>query len=244
MNQSTASNLLLPLARHKLTAITLSIGAACVLANGMLSKRAVRGKKKAASWDWDKEIVVVTGGSSGIGKELVDGFSRRGVTVVSLDIKPPSPVDAAMNNVSNTTKDASEVDTSSTSHHYHIDVSSCEALHDVGQRIRNDLGGNPTVLINNAGLAVGIPLLHSDEQTVRAVFDVNMLSHFWTVFEFLPAMIERDHGHIVSVGSVASYVTLASNIEYSCTKAGVLAFHEGLGQELKHRYGARSVLTR
>lgn len=231
MALSTASDLLRPLAPYKSTAVVLSLGAAVILANGLLSRRAVRGKKKPSSWDWDREIVVVTGGSGGIGQELVNGFARRGVTVVSLDVRPaPDTAPAGMNK--------------SAVHHYQVDVTSREAIRDVAARIRTDLGADPTVLINNAGLAVGRPLLDGTEQTVRSVFDVNMLSHFWTTFEFVPSMVARDHGHVVSVASVASYVTLASNVEYSCTKAGVQAFHEGLGQDLRHRYGTRSVLTR
>lgn len=238
MDLSSASDFFGPLARYKSTAVVLSIGAACVLANGILSKRAVRGKKKPSSWNWNEEIVVVTGGSGGIGRELVDGFARRGVTVVSLDVKPAPPA------VTDIVADIAKQKTRGRTYHYQVDVTSREAVRDVGRRIRDEVGGDPTVLINNAGLAVGRPLLDGDEQTVRAVFGVNLLAHFWTAHEFLPAMIARDHGHVISMASVASYVTLASNVEYSCTKAGVQAFHEGLGQDLRHRYGAKSVLTR
>lgn len=63
------------------------------------------------------------------------------------------------------------------------------------------------------------------------------------VKEFLPAMIKMNHGHVVTVASIASYVTIAQNVDYSCTKAAVVAFHEGLRQELDYRYGAPMVRT-
>jgi all-trans-retinol dehydrogenase (NAD+) len=47
----------------------------------------------------------------------------------------------------------------------------------------------------------------------------------------------------VTIASVASFVTVAQNVDYSCTKASALAFHEGLAQELKFRYGADKVRT-
>lgn len=57
------------------------------------------------------------------------------------------------------------------------------------------------------------------------------MAHFLTVKEFVPAMVERGRGHVVAVASMASFVTIAQNVCYSTTKAGVLALHEGLRQE-------------
>lgn len=80
------------------------------------------------------------------------------------------------------------------------------------------------------------------EETER-IFNINILSHFHLVREFLPAMVKQNHGHIVAVASMASFVTQGKNVSYVCTKAAALAFHEGLAQELKHRYNAPRVRT-
>ena len=66
---------------------------------------------------------------------------------------------------------------------------------------------------------------------------------FKLVKEFLPHMVQRNHGHIVTIASIASFASVANNASYSATKAGALAFHEGLAQELKARYGANKVRT-
>jgi all-trans-retinol dehydrogenase (NAD+) len=42
---------------------------------------------------------------------------------------------------------------------------------------------------------------------------------------------------------MAAYVTVASLIDYTCTKASAVAFHEGVASELKHRYNAPDVRT-
>jgi all-trans-retinol dehydrogenase (NAD+) len=56
-------------------------------------------------------------------------------------------------------------------------------------------------------------------------------------------MVKSNHGHIVTVASVASFLAIAPTVAYSCSKAGVLAFHEALTNELKVRYDAPKVRT-
>jgi len=56
-------------------------------------------------------------------------------------------------------------------------------------------------------------------------------------------MIKANHGHIVTMASMASFMVHAQNVDYACTKASCLAFHEGLTQELKSRYNANKVRT-
>jgi short-subunit dehydrogenase len=104
--------------------------------------------------------------------------------------------------------------------------------------------GDPTVLINNAGIGAEGTILDKAEATVRKTFEVNSLSHFLTVKEFLPSMIKRNHGHVVTVASAASFVSIGEMVDYSCTKASALAFHEGLTQEIRYWYGAKKVRTR
>jgi all-trans-retinol dehydrogenase (NAD+) len=56
-------------------------------------------------------------------------------------------------------------------------------------------------------------------------------------------MLARKKGHIMNVASLASFVSLASAVDYSCAKSALLAFHEGLTQELKHRYKCPQIQT-
>ncbi|KAH7007312.1 hypothetical protein EDB80DRAFT_576972 [Ilyonectria destructans] len=192
--------------------------------NSILNRSALGGLISNNSWDWNKEIVLITGGCGGIGKLMAEEFAQRKIKVVVLDIhqpKDPFPPGVVF---------------------YETDITSPEALHKVAEQIRCDVG-DPTVLINNAGVSVGKPLLDCSQSQIRGVFEVNTMSHFWLAQEFLPAMIKRNHGHVVTMASMASFVVIAGNVEYSCTKASALAFHEGLGQELKHRYSAGNVRT-
>ncbi|KAJ6041474.1 uncharacterized protein N7446_010641 [Penicillium canescens] len=63
-------------------------------------------------------------------------------------------------------------------------------------------------------------ILEAPKAKIRLTFEVNTLSHFHIAKEFLPAMIKANHGHVVTVAT------------------SVLAFHEGLRQELKYSYCA------
>ena len=191
--------------------------------NKYLSKRALNNHIRD-SWDWRKEIILITGGSSGIGELMVRKFAKLGIKVIAVDLKPPSkpfPVGVTF---------------------YQLDLTDAHAIREHAQKIREEVG-HPTVLINNAGIGAGMSILDEPLETIRRTFDVNIIAHFHLAKEFLPQMIERDHGHVVTLASVASFITLASNVDYSCTKTAALAFHEGLTQELRHRYDAKRVRT-
>lgn len=126
---------------------------------------------------------------------------------------------------------------------YKCDVTSTESVKVVGEKVRKE-HGDPTVLINNAGIGHEGPILHKPEGTIRKVFEVNTLAHWWTVREFLPAMVKHNHGHIVTIASAASFLGLGEMADYSCSKASALSFHEGLTQEIRLWYKAKKVRTR
>jgi NADP-dependent 3-hydroxy acid dehydrogenase YdfG len=174
-------------------------------------------------WDWQREVVVVNGGSSGIGALIVSQLAEYGIKVVILDAKPPEQTTLLeLRNVS----------------FYDIDPTSSENIARAACWIRGALG-HPTVLINTAGTRSYKPLVEESEDAIRAIFDANT-NALLLVKEFLPHMAERNHGHVVTV---ASFAVQTSSIGSNCTRAATLAFHESLKQELKHRYKAYKVRT-
>jgi all-trans-retinol dehydrogenase (NAD+) len=82
-------------------------------------------------------------------------------------------------------------------------------------------------LINNAGVGAPHTLLDTPNEWVTKIFQINIISHFWITKEFLPSMVKNNHGHIVGLASMASFVAPPAIIDYAATKAAVLAFHEG-----------------
>ncbi|OBT84371.1 hypothetical protein VE02_07889 [Pseudogymnoascus sp. 03VT05] len=191
--------------------------------NNKLSQYVINNWKRDAKFINDREIVLITGGSSGLGALMAQDFAQRGVKVISMDVNPPQSTQAGI-------------------HFYKVDVTSSAHLAAAGADIRKT-HGDPTVLINNAAVGYAMTLLDEPEESIRRSFEVNAFAHFLMAKEFLPAMIKKNHGHIVTVASMASYVTVASIIDYNCTKASAVAFHEGVASELKHRYNAPNVRT-
>ncbi|KAL1846436.1 hypothetical protein Plec18167_001472 [Paecilomyces lecythidis] len=176
-------------------------------------------------WKAEGELAIITGGSSGIGRQIVQDLVKLRVKVVILDTKEP------------------QSDLSSGVFFYKVDITSSKHVNDVAQRIATE-HGYPTILINNAGVAVEGTILDKDEKDIRLTMEVNTLSHFWTVKAFLPSMVEKNHGHIITIASIASFVSMGEAVDYGCSKAAALAFHEGLTQEVKHWYKANNVRTR
>jgi NAD(P)-dependent dehydrogenase (short-subunit alcohol dehydrogenase family) len=81
---------------------------------------------------------------------------------------------------------------------YICDVSDPEDIARVAKEIREDVG-EPTILINNAGIVNGKSILESSPEEIKRTMDVNFLGQVFTLKEFLPDMIKNNHGHIVRI---------------------------------------------
>ncbi len=124
-----------------------------------------------------------------------------------------------------------------------MNLSTTESIKRVADQIRRD-HGDPTVLVNNAGAMSATPILDESEERLRLLFDINIVANFLLIKEFLPGMLKHNHGHVVQIASMASFITGARNVSYAATKVAVLALHEGLAQELLHVHKADRVRTR
>lgn len=99
-----------------------------------------------------------------------------------------------------------------------------------------------TLLFNNAGVVSGRALLDTPDHLIERSFSVNILAHFWTVKAFLPMMLEKNHGHIVSIASLAGHVGISKLIDYCSSKFAAVGFDEALRLELE-MLGAENVHT-
>lgn len=177
-------------------------------------------------WKWDEEVAVVTGGCGGIGKELVLGLVRRGVKVAIFDVQP-LPKD--MENDANIL-------------YLRTDITLATSIAESAAVLRKTFG-DPSVLINNAGIATPHTILDTPAEYLDRIFAVNAIALWLMAKEFLPNMIREDKGHIVNISSVTAYMALPSMVDYCASKAASLTFHEGLNCELKTKYKASGVLT-
>lgn len=126
---------------------------------------------------------------------------------------------------------------------FRVDVTSESSIAAAAAEMRAAVG-EPTVVVNNAGVGTDGPILTKPSRNIQRTINVNIMSHFWMVREFVPAMVARNKGHVVTIASAASFIVTGEIVDYASTKAAALAFHEGLRQELKYWYKAPNVKTR
>jgi short-subunit dehydrogenase len=187
-------------------------------------------RNQPGEWSrWDREIIVITGGSSGIGENIVKGLLRRNpqTTIVIIDFSPLSwtpPVGTLGKNL----------------HYYQADLSKSDMIRDVCTRVRTEVG-HPTVLVNNAGLARGFTVMEGAYADVEVTLRTNLTAPFLLCKEFLPDMVKNNHGHIVNICSMSAVMPPPDIVDYSASKAGIQALHEGLARELRYRHNAARV---
>ena len=106
---------------------------------------------------------------------------------------------------------------------------STEAARDaLAEDVARDFGKPCSLLINNAGIVGGKPLMEEPDAKIRLTFNVNALAHFWTVKAFLPAMLEQDFGHVVTIASAAGMCGVPNLTDYCASKWAAMGFDEAL----------------
>lgn len=102
-------------------------------------------------------------------------------------------------------------------------------------------GGAPDILVNNAGAFELAPVESTPVDDFARMLDVNLVAPFALAHALLPAMRERGHGHIVTIGSIADRVTFPGNGAYAASKFGLRALHQVLRAECQGS-GVRTTL--
>lgn len=97
--------------------------------------------------------------------------------------------------------------------------------------------GPVDILVNNAGIVSGTRLLDIPDESIERTFQVNALAPFWTVKAFLPSMLRRGRGHLVTVASAAGLAGAARLTDYCASKFAAVGFDEALRQELRQLDG-------
>lgn len=169
------------------------------------------------------EIVLVTGAGHGIGKELALRYASLGATVVCWDI-----------NEQGNEETTSEIKKqgAARAYAYRCDVSNRDEVLKTAEKVREEVG-NVTILINNAGIMPCHSFLTHTPEEIRKSVDVNLMAHFWMLQAFLPSMIEKDHGHVVALSSMAGIVGLPNLVPYCATKFAVRGIMESISEEIR-----------
>jgi len=112
-----------------------------------------------------------------------------------------------------------------------VDMSKRSEIVSAASRLREQIG-TVTILYNNAGIASVKPFLKLEPDTIKKVFDINILAHFWTLQEFLPDMLAKNKGHIVTMCSLMAYMSFRGSQPYFASKSALHGLIECLKSEL------------
>jgi uncharacterized protein len=165
------------------------------------------------------KLAVITGASTGIGKELAKIAGREGYDLIVVADEPQ--IDAAAGELNG----------------LGVQVQAVEA--DLGTIEGNDqllaaLGGRPIdVLVANAGRGLGQGFLVQDVADWRRVIDTNVTGTTYLLQKVLQQMVERNEGNVLITGSIAGLIPGAWQAVYNATKAYLDSLSYALREELK-----------
>ncbi|PVD31887.1 hypothetical protein C0Q70_07312 [Pomacea canaliculata] len=114
---------------------------------------------------------------------------------------------------------------------YAVDLSSRELIYAAAEKVKA-AHGHVDILVNNAGIVTGKKFLDCSDSMIEKTMDVNANAHFWTVKAFLPDMMKRNSGHIVSIASSAGLFGVAGLADYCASKFAAVGFMESMRAEL------------
>ncbi|KAK6456678.1 uncharacterized protein RJT20DRAFT_126707 [Scheffersomyces xylosifermentans] len=183
----------------------------------------------------DSDVALVTGGSHGLGLELVKQLLVQGVSrVYVIDVSAPEVDDPRV-------------------FYYSCDVGQeADLKRTIATIIRTltDENKNISILINNAGVRNNGALLHISDKKIHDIFNINTFSQIWILRAVLSHHIDNilpknpsKRLSVVSLSSVLGSLAPKNLSVYSATKAAIYSIHESLIQEVSHLPQIRILLV-
>ncbi len=170
------------------------------------------------------KVAVITGGGSGLGRELALCCAERGMKLVLGDVD-----EAGM---TETVRLAQERDPGTEAATLRVDVSSLEQVEALAGLTRERFG-TAHLVFNNAGVAVNGPMWDYTPEDWQWVMGVNVYGVSWGIRTFVPMMIAQGEGHVVNTASAAGWVYAPGSGVYNASKSAVVAMSETLAMDLR-----------
>lgn len=173
--------------------------------------------------DYVGKTALITGASSGIGKEFARALAGRGANLILVARRSDRLAELASEIESNSKSKVTCIS---------LDLSKASAASEL-VKILNEKNTEVDVLINNAGFGTNARLQNQDLARLRQEIGLNVTTLTELTASFLPKMIAKDSGVVVNIASTAAYQAVPGMSVYAATKAFVLSFTEALWGELR-----------
>ena len=164
-----------------------------------------------------KKTAMVTGGSRGIGRAIVQSLHENGYRVVFTFCQNETAAIETEKSFSDT-------------HRYCCDMGCPQQIDDVMQRILTD-HGPVSVVVNNAGITQDRSFLKMTREEWVKPLEVNLQSLYNVTHALLPGMVEQQWGRIVNIASIIGQTGGFGQTNYAASKAGVIGFTKALALE-------------
>lgn len=172
--------------------------------------------------------LLVTGGASGLGRQLALQSAAKGAHVIIWDL-----------NKAEAEKVVSEIAKAGGSAESHqIDITDRDAVMELAVKV-----GVVDVLVNNAGVVSGDWFLDLDPVAIERTYRVNVLALYWVTAAFLPAMIQNNSGCVATISSASGLLGVAKLTDYAASKFAAFGMMESLRSELRMKKSSVNTLT-
>ena len=175
---------------------------------------------------WNKKVVLVTGGSSGIGLAAAKQLASAGAQVW-LVARRRDLLEAALKEVQAARRDPSQL-----CGFVSADVSDSKQAAQAVETVTQSAGA-PDVVINSAGISQPGYVHELSAEVFEHLMQVNYLGTVYVTAAVLPAMMARGSGHIINLSSMAGYLGVFGYSAYGATKYAVSGYSEVLRAEMK-----------
>ncbi len=176
-------------------------------------------------FDFDGKNVLITGGTRGIGKSLLDAFADCNAQVAYIygasgDIA--QHIDSERSNGKVKVKG------------YKADIADNKAVTEAAKEILEDFG-KIDILINNAGITKDSYMIMMPENNWERVINVNLNGVYYLTKQLIPHFIANHYGKIINIASVSGIIGKACQTNYSAAKAGLIGLTKSLSKEVAGR---------
>ena len=168
----------------------------------------------------DGKVALVTGASHGIGFAIARGMAEAGATIAFNDLRPES-VERGLTAYKEAGIDA---------HGYVCDVTNETDVVELVKKVTEEVG-HISILVNNAGIIMRIPMLEMTAAQFRKVVDIDLNGPFIMSKAVIPDMIEQGGGKIINICSMMSELGRETVSAYAAAKGGLKMLTKNIASE-------------